>query len=262
MILADNHTADFHSTERPLHEGGGTGRGDLRREANHDHVAEAHLVEQPGLFIEGGEIRRAVIRVEHAARMWLEGDEHAGGTGRAGTGDERLQQRLVATVNAVEGADRRVARSECAGRGKAEGDRRHAEKTARGWIRRVASASPHATNSPSGPSSRYRPGVVSGAGIACPRRTAAAAAASSATAGQLCRGRSMGSSQRLHPSPASASVAIGTASASISGPIAVRTRAERYAPLPNAAPRSWARLRTYIPRPELTSMRAVPATES
>ena len=154
VILADDHTANFHSTEQALHEGGGTERGDLRREGNHDHVVKAQLVEQPRLFIEGGEVRRAVIRIEHAARMWLESDQHAGGTGLAGTADERLQQSLMATVNAVKGADRGVAWSEGAWRRKAEGDRCHAEKTARGWIRRVASASPQAISSPFGPSSR------------------------------------------------------------------------------------------------------------
>src|SRR5437870_9684238 len=154
---------DLHSTEQTLQEGGGAERGDLRRERDHDQVVEAQLIEQPRLFIEGGQIRRAVIRVEHAARMWLEGDQHAGGTGLAGTANQRLQKSLMTTVNTVEGADRGVARSEGAPCGKAERDRRHTEKTARGWIRRVASASPHATNSPSGPSSRYRPPVTSGA---------------------------------------------------------------------------------------------------
>ena len=67
---------------------------------------------------------------------------------------EQITTGLVTTMNAVKGADRGVARSECAGRGESKVDGRHAEKTARGWIRRVASASPHATSSPSGPSSR------------------------------------------------------------------------------------------------------------
>src|SRR5256885_9658333 len=84
VILTDDHAADFHSTEQPLHEGGGTERGDLRRKGNHDHVVETELVEQPGFFVEGGEIRRAVIRVEHAPRMWLEGGQDAGGTGLPG----------------------------------------------------------------------------------------------------------------------------------------------------------------------------------
>src|SRR2546427_12283222 len=99
-------------------------------------------------------MRGAGVGAEHAGRGGREGDHHGGAPAPAGPADERLQQSLVATVNAVKGADRRVARSEHAGRGKAEGDGRHAEKTARGWIRRVASASPHATNSPSGPSNR------------------------------------------------------------------------------------------------------------
>src|SRR2546430_6561980 len=96
----------------------------------------------------------AGVRLGPAVGVWREGDRPAGGAGLAGTADERLQQSLMATVNAVEGADRGVDRSEGAWRRKAEGDRCHAEKTARGWIRRVASASPQATNSPFGPSSR------------------------------------------------------------------------------------------------------------
>src|SRR2546429_875522 len=140
--------ADFHSTEQPLHEGGGTERGDLRREGNHDHVVETELVEQPGFFVEGGEIRRTVIRVEHAPRMWLEGDQHAGGTGLAGAADQRLQQSLMAAVNAIEGADRGVARGESARGGEGEGGGRHNRKTARGWVPPGAAAPPPAAQPP------------------------------------------------------------------------------------------------------------------
>src|SRR5437870_334264 len=84
-----------------------------------------HLTEQPGLFIEGGEIRRAMVRVEHAAWVWLEGDQDAGGTGCAGAGDQRLQQGEVAPMDAVKAADGGVAGAERPGRWKTEADRGH-----------------------------------------------------------------------------------------------------------------------------------------
>src|SRR5207302_10904795 len=108
VVLTDDHPANFYSAQQPLHEGCRTERGDLRREGDHHHVVEAELVEQPDFFVESGEIRGAVIRVEHAARMWLERDQHAGGAGRAGTADERLQQSPVAAVN-------KIGRASCRG---------------------------------------------------------------------------------------------------------------------------------------------------
>src|SRR2546421_7538977 len=168
-----------------------------------------------------------MVGVEHTAWVWLEGDQDAGGPGCAGAGDQRLQQGEVAPMDAVKAADGGVAGAEGPGRWKTEADRGHHAKTARGWIRRVASASPQASRSPSGPSNRYRPAAALGAGTVCPRRTAAAPAASSATAGQLRRGRSIGRSRRVHPSPSAARVAIGTASAPPRGPNPGRVNPER-----------------------------------
>src|ERR1700694_2425982 len=154
VVLADDDTTDFDATQEPLHERCRAQGGDLRRERDHDDVVEAELIQQPGLLLESREKWRAMVRVDHAPRMRLERDQHTGGTGGVGAGDERLQQGLVAAVDAVEAADRRMAWPERAGSGKAEANRRHPVKTARGWIRRVASASPQASSSPSGPMSR------------------------------------------------------------------------------------------------------------
>src|ERR1700674_853037 len=154
VVLADDDPTQFDAAQEPLHERRGAQGGDLPREGDHDHVVQAELIQQPGLLLERREEWRAMIRVDHAPRMGLERDQHAGGTGRARTGDEWLQQSMVAAVDAVKAADRRMARPERAGGGKAEGDRRHPMKTARGWICRVASASPQASSSPSGPRSR------------------------------------------------------------------------------------------------------------
>jgi hypothetical protein len=132
MMLTDNHAADLHSAQEPLHERRRAQGGELRRKWDDDHVVEAELIEQPAFLIERAEVRWAVIRVEYAARMGFERDQYAGGAGGAGSGDQWLQQRLVAAVDAVEGADCHVARSECACRREAEGNGRHAVKTARG----------------------------------------------------------------------------------------------------------------------------------
>src|SRR5207253_10235362 len=183
VVLADDHATEFHSTQQPLHERRRAQGGDLRRERDDDDMVEAELIQQPGLFLEGGEVWRAMIGVDHAARMGLEGDQHAGGAGRPGTGDERLQQGLVAAVNAIKAADRRVARPEHAGARKAEGDRRHLVNTARGWLWRATSAPPHAKRAPPGPRGRDRPDAALGAGTAVPRPTAAAPASPGATPG-------------------------------------------------------------------------------
>src|SRR5207253_6478300 len=153
-VLTHDDPTELDAAQQPLQDGRRAQRGDLWGERDHQQVVEAQLTEQPGLFIEGGEVRRAMVRVEHAARVWLEGDQDAGGAGCAGAGDQRLQQGEVAPMDAVKAADGGVAGAEGPRRWKAEADRGHHAKTARGWIRRVASASPQASRSPSGPSNR------------------------------------------------------------------------------------------------------------
>jgi len=152
--LADDDPPELDATDQPLHECRCAQRRDLRRKGDHHQMVQAELIQQPRLFVERGEIRRAMIRIEHTPRMRFEGDHDAGDARRSGTGDERLQKGEVATMNAVKGSDGRVARADRFRCGKADADRRHPANTARGWIRRVASASPQASKSPSGPSKR------------------------------------------------------------------------------------------------------------
>src|SRR3981081_2751737 len=94
MRLANDDLVDLDSAQDPLHERRRAQGGDLRREWDHDQVVEAELVEYPGLFIEGGEIRGAMIRVQHASRMRLVGDEHADGSRLASARNHGLEQRL------------------------------------------------------------------------------------------------------------------------------------------------------------------------
>ena len=135
MVLADDEPAELHPAQQPLHERRRAQGGQLRREGDHHQVVQAELFQEPGLFIEGGEIGRAMVRVEHAPRVRFEGHQDTGGARLLGPGDQGLQQRQVTPMDAIEGPHGGVGRPQQPRCGEAETDRGHEEKTARGCRR-------------------------------------------------------------------------------------------------------------------------------
>ena len=135
VFFADDETAQLHPAQQPLHEGRRTQGGELRGEGKNHQVVQADLSQQPGFFVEGGQVRGAMIRIEHTPRVRLERHEDAGGARGLRVGDQRPQQRQVTAMDTVEGTHGGVCGAEEAWCWKAEADRRHDGKTARGCKR-------------------------------------------------------------------------------------------------------------------------------
>ena len=95
-------------------------------------MVEAELIEQPGFLLERREVRGAIFRVQHASRMRLVGDHHAGGARLTSAGNQGLEQRLVPAMHTVEGAHGQMTGSQEPRWWEAEADLRHEGKTARG----------------------------------------------------------------------------------------------------------------------------------
>ena len=129
-------------------------------ESEHDGVLHARRLEQRQLLLQRGDRLRAVGRVQHAARMWLESDESGSGARLRSGRDCAADDVGMAEMHAVEAADGDGDRTDVADR---QPEVCLQDNTFSGTkVRRSGSVWPSAISLPPASCARSRPGPGSG----------------------------------------------------------------------------------------------------